>query len=138
MYDNNLVITNPEALLKEGHDKLTVVSKYESVDYNVANFETPLSHHHKQHHSALNITTTSVDSNGVLVEGSRYDLNVNTTVKGDKLENVEGSRYDLNFNAAAEGKEPKNVNSNLDDVNAIAIADATTDAIDHAKFIVIL
>ena len=62
LYDNDLAITDLEAILKEGHEKSTVVSEEESVDSYVADFETPLSHQDDEHHSAMNDNTDNVIS----------------------------------------------------------------------------
>ena len=65
-----------------------VISKEESVDSDVADFKTPLSHQDKEHHSAVNNTTDSDHSNGEMVEGSRYNLNVDAAVEGKEPETL--------------------------------------------------
>ena len=82
--------------------------KYEqSVNFVVADFETPLSHQDKEHYSTMNDNTDSVNSNGDMVGGS-----VVNTIGTSTLEQKE--------------KHPKNVSSNLDDVTATTY-NSTTD-----------
>ena len=98
LYDNDLAITDPEAILKEGYAKSTVVSEEESVDSY---------HQDNGHHSAVNDNTENVSSYG---------------------EKVDGSRYNLNIYSAAETKEPENINSNLNlNIAAATAADDDID-----------
>ena len=75
-----------EAVLKEEYEKLAeVISEGESVDSDVADFETPFSHQDEEHYSAVNDNTNSVNSNREMVEGSRYYLNINASLNLDDV-----------------------------------------------------
>ena len=60
-------------------ESCVAISGKESADSDVADFETPLFHQEEEHYFAVYDNTDSVNSNGEVVEGSRYNLNGNAS-----------------------------------------------------------
>ena len=76
-----------------------VISKEESANFDFADFKIQLSHHDEKHHFAVNNMTDSINSNGGMAEGSRYNLNVNASSNLDDVAATANATADVFDNA---------------------------------------